>query len=73
MIVKLLVKIVLMLQPGVGELHFLVVPIPAPTLGSRFRFPVLEGLVMVSIPKPWQKKRLAADDTNRGPVPLEVG
>jgi hypothetical protein len=27
---------------------------------------------MVSIPKPWQKERLAAEDTNGGPVPPEV-
>ena len=60
-----------MLQPGVDELHFLVVPIPAPTLGSRFRFPVLEGLVMVPIPEPWQKEKLAKN-TNGGPVLPEV-
>jgi len=34
---------------------------------------MLEGLVMVSIPKPWQKERLAAEDTNGGPVPPVVG
>ena len=62
---RLLVRIVLMLQPGVDELHFLVVPIPAPTLGSRFRFPVLEGLVMVPIPEPWQKERLAEEYLRR--------